>query len=172
MGSKRGIVCNNGWRPNYNSKTVKYNCPGDNCETRVEAVDFGQDTPGIEYTINANGAVACPGTYDAAENPNGRKPFYDWESCQYKSGCDSDTIGTLTDDCGAGPQHELVCCGSYRGGWRKPNKDHGGIRACCSEAAGSGSGLRWYGNMYNMLTQCCVDGDVVTPGGGGPLTCG
>jgi hypothetical protein len=31
--------------------------------------------------------------------------------------------------------------------------------------------LRWFGNMYNTLTQCCVDGNVVTPGGGGPLTC-
>merc|ERR1712233_256182 len=65
----------------------------------------------------------------------------------YKNGCSSGQIGSLTDDCGQGPEHELVCCGSYRGGWRKPNKNHGEVRACCSEAQGAGKGLRWFGNM-------------------------
>merc|ERR1712048_1282263 len=30
--SKRKIICNNGWRPNYNSKTVKFNCARAICE--------------------------------------------------------------------------------------------------------------------------------------------
>jgi len=76
------------------------------------------------------------------------------------------------DNCnGEGPDHELVCCGRYHDmGSRFPNKDHGGTRACCSEGFQS-NGLRWYGKMYSHLTQCCVDGAVVTPGLGGATTC-
>lgn len=65
--------------------------------------------------------------------------------------------------------HNMECCGQYNDdGGRQEMRDHGGIKACCSQAQGSGSGqkLPWYGSWYNTITHCCVDGQTWTAGSG------
>jgi hypothetical protein len=148
--SKRGIICTNGWRKHYNDRTVKYNCARAICEC----------DRGLAMRLYKYWTHWAKSRHRIWSKSTDEGLFIVEERCQYEGSP------------GSGPEHQLICCGRYHSmGSRFPTRDHGGTRACCSEAQGSGNGLRWYGNMYNTLTQCCVDGAVTTPGGGGALTC-
>lgn len=64
--------------------------------------------------------------------------------------------------------HEQICCGRYEDlGGRMEQRNHGGTHACCNLNSGggiSGKGYFWQGTWYNVITNCCVNGQVRSAG--------
>lgn len=70
----------------------------------------------------------------------------------------SDTDGYAVD-------HAQICCGRYEDdGGRWEMRDHGGTHACCDWDEGTGykKGYPWAGAWYNVITNCCPNGNVLS----------